>query len=218
MNTLFWPHFLLFSFMILLTSSCATTPYDYTAFEKNKPRSIVVIPPNNNSLEVNAPYIYLSTLTRPLAEKGYYVFPVSVIDHFLKENGLPTPAEMNGIPLDKIGEHIGADAVLYITIEDWGQKFQVISSVAVVKAKLKLVDVRTGELLWESIAKAEQSSNNSGGGLAGALLNAIVTQVVASTVADPTPSLSRRANNVVINSQSRGILDGPYKQPSETTH
>jgi len=218
MNTLFRPHFLLFSFMILLTSGCATTPYDYTAFEKNKPRSIVVIPPNNNSLEVNAPYIYLSTLTRPLAEKGYYVFPVSVIDHFLKENGLPTPAEMNGIPLDKIGEHIGADAVLYITIEDWGQKFQVISSVAVVKANLKLVDVRTGELLWESIAKAEQSSNNSGGGLAGALLSAIVTQVVASTVADPTPSLSRRANNVVINSQSRGMLDGPYKQPSETTH
>ena len=83
---------------------------------------------------------------------------------------------------------------------------------------VKLVDVRTGELLWESIAKAEQSSNNSGGGLAGALLNAIVTQVVASTIADPTPSLSRRANNVAINNQSRGLLDGPYKQPSENNH
>ncbi len=60
--------------IILITSGCATTPYDYSAFEKSRPRSIVVIPPNNNSIDVNAPYIYLSTLTRPLAEKGYYVF------------------------------------------------------------------------------------------------------------------------------------------------
>jgi hypothetical protein len=104
-------------------------PYDYTAFKKSKPRSIVVIPPKNNSIEVNASYIYLSTLTKPLAEKGYYVLPVAVIDQFLKENGLPTPAEMNGIPLEKIREHTGADAVLYVEIEEFGQKYLVLSSV-----------------------------------------------------------------------------------------
>jgi len=206
--------FLFLPFIIFFFSGCATTPYNYTAFEQSKPRSIVVIPPNNNSIEVNAPYIYLSTLTRPLAEKGYYVFPVSVIDHFLKENGLPTPAEMNGIPLDKIGEHIGADAVLYISIEDWGQKFQVIQSVAKVHATLRLVDVKTGELLWESTAIAQESSGG-GGGLIGALVSTVVTQVVASTIADPTPNLARRANNLAINNQVRGMLDGPYKQSTE---
>ena len=196
----------------LLASGCATMqPYDYTTFEKNKPRSIVIIPPSNNSLEVNAPYIYLSTLTRPLAEKGYYVFPVSVIDHFLKENGLPTPAEMNGIPLDKIGEHIGADAVLYISIEDWGQKFQLLQSVATVHASLRLVDVKSGELLWESTAIAKKASGDGGGGLLGALVSAVVTQVLASTIADPTPGLARQANKVAINNQIRGMLDGPYK-------
>jgi hypothetical protein len=207
---------LFLSFIILITSGCATiTPYDYTAFEKSKPRSIVVIPPNNNSIEVNAPYIYLSTLTRPLAEKGYYVFPVFVIDYFLKENGLPTPAEMNGIPLDKIGEHIGADAVLYVSIEDWGQKYQVINSVTKVHATLRLVDVKTGDLLWESIAIAQKSSGDGGGGLVGALVGAVVTQILASTIADPTPDLARRANNLSINSQVRGMLDGPYKQSTE---
>lgn len=212
METSFRKYFLLLPFAILFVSGCATTPYDYTAFENSKPRSIVVIPPNNNSLEVNAPYIYLSTLSRPLAEKGYYVFPVSVIDYFLKENGLPTPAEMNGIPLDKIGEHIGADAVLYINIEDWGQKFRILSSVTRVRASLRLVDVKTGELLWESTAQAEKSSDDAGGGLTGALLNAIVTQVVASTIADQTPGLARQANNAAINNQTRGMLDGPYRQ------
>jgi hypothetical protein len=203
-------------FIILIISGCATTtPYDYTAFEKSKPRSIVVIPPNNNSIEVNAPYIYLATLTRPLAEKGYYVFPVFVIDHFLKENGLPTPAEMNGIPLDKIGEHIGADAVLYVSIEDWGQKYQVINSVTKVHATLRLVDVKTGDLLWESIAIAQQSSGDGGGGLVGALVGAVLTQVLASTITDPTPGLAMQANNLAIDNKGRGMLDGPYKPTTE---
>jgi hypothetical protein len=46
-----------------------------------------------------------------LAEKGYYVLPVAVIDQFLKENGLPTPAEMNGIPLEKIS--IASDLTVF---------------------------------------------------------------------------------------------------------
>jgi hypothetical protein len=202
--------------IVAMTSGCATvTPYDYTAFERSRPRSIVVIPPNNNSVEVNAPYIYLSTITRPLAEKGYYVFPVFMIDYFLKENGLPTPEEMNGIPLNKIGEHIGADAVLYITVEEWGQKYQVIQSVTKVRATLKLVDVKTGTLLWDSTAVAQQSSGDGGGGLAGMLVSAIITQVLSSTVSDPTPGLARQANYSAIHSQLRGLPDGPYKLSAE---
>lgn len=208
---------LFFLFILLIISGCATTtPYDYTAFEKSKPRSIVIIPPNNNSIEVNAPYIYLSTLTRPLAEKGYYVFPVLVIDHFLKENGLPTPAEMNGIPLDKIDEHIGADAVLYVCIEEWGQKYEILQSVTKVHATLRLVDVKTGDLLWESVAAAQQSSGDGGGGLAGALISAVVTQVLASTVVDNTPVLARQANHSAIDNQFQGMLDGPYKPATES--
>lgn len=208
--------FLSLTFFILITSGCATkTPYDYTAFERSKPRSIVIIPPNNNSIEVNAPYIYLSTITRPLAEKGYYVFPVFVIDQFLKENGLPTPAEMNEIPLDKIGEHIGADAVLYITIEDWGQKYQVVQSVTKVHATLRLVDVKTGDLLWDSTAIAAESSGDGGGGLAGMLVMAVVDQVLDSTIADPTPRLASQANNSAIDDDVRGMLDGPYKSKTE---
>jgi hypothetical protein len=202
--------------IVAMTSGCATVaPYDYTAFERSRPRSIVVIPPNNNSVEVNAPYIYLSTITRPLAEKGYYVFPVFMIDYFLKENGLPTPEEMNGIPLEKIGEHIGADAVLYITVEEWGQKYQVIQSITKVRATLKLVDVKTGALLWDSTAVAQQSSGDGGGGLAGMLVSAIITQVLSSTVTDPTPGLARQANYLAIHSQLRGLPDGPYKLSAE---
>jgi hypothetical protein len=188
---------------------CATTPYDYSALEASKPRSIVVIPPKNNTVEVNAPYTFLSTITRPLAEKGYYVFPVSVIDQFFKENGLPGPEEMNQVPLDKISENIGADAVLYVTITDWGQKFQLLASKSIVKSQLKLIDTKTGVVLWEATAHAEQSSGDAGGGLAGALVNAVATQVIGSMV-DKTPALSRQASTFAINNTRAGLLNGPY--------
>lgn len=196
--------------LLLLASGCAAVKsYDYTELRKSSPRSIVVIPPMNNTVEVDATYIFLSTISQPLAEKGYYVFPVSVIDQFLKENGMPTPEDMNTVPLDKIREHIGADAALYVSIEDWGQKYQVLSSVAVVSSKLRLVDTRTGQLLWEATAHAEYSPNNSGGGLAGALVGAIVGQVVGSMV-DQTLMLSTRANTIAVNQRERGLLQGPY--------
>ncbi len=145
-------HCMRFSLLMIFfisVSACATVQQqDYSNFRDHRPRSILVLPPLNESLEVDASYIYLSTISRPLAECGYYVFPVAVIDAFLKENGLPTPGEMHNIPLDKIHNILGADAVLYVTIEDWGQKFQVLSSNTVIKARARLVHVTSGKTLW----------------------------------------------------------------------
>lgn len=202
--------------VMLLNVGCAMqTPYDYSALKQYPPRSILVLPPVNNTVEVNAPYTFLSTISKPLAEKGYYVFPVSVIDHLMKENGLHTPEDMNGVSLQKIDEIIGADAVLYVTIEEWGQKYQVITSRTVVNAKLKLVDVKTGELLWDATAYAEQSSGDGGAGIAGALVGAVIQQIAGSVV-DLTPGLARNANNASINNKSRGLTSGPYAQPAVT--
>lgn len=201
---------------ILLLSACASVePYDYAALKQAAPRSILVLPPLNNSVEVNASYSYLSTISQPLAEKGYYVFPVSVIDTFLKENGLPTPVEMNGIALDKIDEIIGADAVLYVDIKDWGQKFQILSSVTVVEGHVKLVSVKTGDLLWDAAIRARYDPNgNNGGGLVGALVGAVVAQI-AGEISDNSPLVARLANAAAFNAEKRGLLNGPYKIKSK---
>lgn len=203
--------FILMCFSLYLFGCVAPTEIDRSAFVQHQPRSILVIPPRNNTVELNAPYTFLAAITRPIAEKGFYVFPVAVIDTFLKENGLPTPEEMNSIPLDKIREHIGADAVLYTTIDQWGQKYQVISSQAVVSATMKLVDVRTGNLLWTGKAYAEQQpSNSNNGGLAGALIGALVDQVVGSIV-DHTFPLAQQATTVTIGNERNGFINGPYR-------
>ncbi|MDF1552647.1 MAG: DUF799 family lipoprotein [Deferrisomatales bacterium] len=190
---------------------CAPTlpPHDYSAYRGHMPRSVLVLPPLNNTTEVDASYVYLSTVTRPLAEAGYYVFPVAVVDNFMKENGLPTPTEMNAVSLDKIRAVFGADAVLYTQIEEWGQKYTVLASTTVVKAHARLVDVRTGATLWEGTANAAQGSGNSGGGILGMVVAAAVGQIVGSST-DQAHNLSGVATHTMIFDTRNGLLSGPY--------
>ena len=59
--------------LFILTGCASVEPYNYSALKQEAPRSILVLPPMNSSVEVNAPYSYLSTISQPLAEKGYYL-------------------------------------------------------------------------------------------------------------------------------------------------
>jgi hypothetical protein len=195
------------AFLLLgVLSACETVPTrDYSAFVEYMPRSILVLPPTNNSVEVNAPYSYVTTVSQPLAEKGYYVFPVALVDVMMKENGLPLPEEMHSVPLNKLGEVFGADAVMYINLIDFGQKYQVLSSVTKVDAEAKLVDIETGSELWsDSVNISLNNSSTSQGGLLGAVIEATITQAVAD-VRDDTHPAARMANKQLV----RSMLDGP---------
>jgi len=182
----------------------------YVMFRELMPRSILILPPVNESVDVNASYSWLTTVSRPVAEQGFYVFPVAIVDEFMKENGLPNPEDMHAAPLDKIGEVFGADAVMYVTLEEFGQKFELIQSVTRVTARAELVDVKTGQVLWQGrLAHAEtNSNNNSGGGLLGALVSAAVAQI-GETLSDATHDASRVANHRLFTSRGSGLLLGP---------
>jgi len=63
---------ILISIVLLGLVGCVTKPkYDMSAFTAAAPRSIVVVPLVNKSLDVDAPNFGLATLHIPLAEKGY---------------------------------------------------------------------------------------------------------------------------------------------------
>ena len=144
----------------------------------------------------------------PVAETGYYIFPVSVVDQYLKQNGLPGPGEMHQAPLNKIREVFGADAVLYINLKKYGAKYSVVSSTTTVSAKARLVSTVGGQTLWEgSVTADDGSSSNGQGGLAALLVAAVVKQVVASAT-DSGFNVSKRANLQLMG--DRGLLYGPY--------
>jgi len=204
---------LLATAMVAFTG-CVTKPYDYTNFRAHPPRSILVLPPLNESTDTRGTYGYFSTVTRPLAEMGYYVYPVVVVDQYMKENGLPTAGEMHQIPLDKIREIIGADAVLYITLKQYGSKYQVVSSTTIVTAEGKLVDVKTGTTLWEGTASVQQSS--SSGNILADLVVAAVDQAINSST-DQAHDLASQVNIQMFTTKDHGLLYGPYF-PKEKEH
>jgi len=199
----------------LFHGCAATRPYDYSAYLNNMPQSILVLPPQNESVEVMAPYIYLSSITRPLAERGYYVFPVAVIDALMKENGVSSPEEMAQVPLNKIQEVIDPDAVLYMTVVEWGTKYQVLDSVTVVHVRGRLVDTDTGIVLWDGNHTVRQSSNSGQGGLVGAMVEAVIHQIVSSIV-DPTRNVACTANAQLFDDEHDGLLLGRRHNQYET--
>jgi hypothetical protein len=189
--------------LAVLLTGCVTK-YDYSNYRAHFPRSILVLPPLNETTDVGATYGYLSTVTRPLAEMGYYVFPVAVVDRFFKENGMPGAGEMHQAPLNKIVEIMGADAVLYFTLKQYGTKYQVINSKTVVEAQGRLVDTRTGTVLWEGKLLAQE---NSSSGSVADLFTAILGQVI-NQATDHAHDVAHYAN-AQLALPPRGLLLGP---------
>jgi hypothetical protein len=194
--------------LLVFVGCAAPKPYDYTNYRLHQPRSILVLPPLNESTVVEGTYGYLSTVTRPLAELGYYVFPVAVVDQFLKENGMPTAGEMHQVPLNKVWEVVGADAVLFVTLKQYGSKYQVVNSATVVQVQARLVDTRTGVLLWDGQAIAQQNSGGSGNIIADLIAAAITQAINAGT--DAAHDVCPQANMILFYTKDHGLLYGPY--------
>lgn len=196
-------HAFLVSAGVLLFAGCATVPpKDYTAFRQSNPRSILVLPPVNESSEVLASYSVLTTVTRPLSELGYYVVPVVMADHLLKENGMALPTEMHQAPLEKLRSVFGADAVLYITIEKYGSKYQLLASNTVMFARAKLTDARTGIELWQGRVNITYSGQSG-------LIEALVEQVLNKLV-DQAHNVATMASFQLITIPGQGLLKGPH--------
>lgn len=201
--------------IILLASllgACAAPPkYDYSAFQNSRPRSILVLPPQNESPDVNASYSVLSHATLPLAESGYYVFPVTLVDETFRQNGLDNPADIHQVPITKLREIFGADAALYINVKQYGTSYAVVSSETRVTAEGRLLDLKTGDTLWtgSATASSKEGNNNSGGGLVGLLVKAIVTQIVESATNRSHPIAGVTTQRLLAAGRANGILYGP---------
>ncbi|WP_374626112.1 DUF799 domain-containing protein [Pandoraea sp.] len=187
------------------------TPYDYTAFKESKPKSILVLPPLNESPDIDATYSVLSQVTVPLGEAGYYVMPVALVDESFRQNGLTVAGDIHQVSPAKLREIFGADAALYIKISQYGTKYMVLDSATVVTVSADLIDLRNGAKLWSGAASASsnEGNNNSGGGLIGMLITAAVKQIVNS-VSNAGYTVAGTANARLLSAgRPDGLLYGP---------
>ncbi len=198
--------------VVAVVAGCAPQKtIDYSAFKQSRPSSIVVLPPLNESPDVKATYSMLSQITYPLAEAGYYVMPVALVDETFRQNGLTTPNDIHQVAPAKLREIFGADAALYISVIKYGTSYIVISSQTVVTATAKLVDLKTGTTLWTGTATAssDEGNNNSGGGLVGMLITAAVKQIINSSTDASHPIAGITSQRLLSAGHNAGLLYGP---------
>jgi len=199
--------------MAMGLGGCASPPpaYDYTAFRQSRPATLLVMPPVNDSPDIKATPGVWAHATRPLAEAGYYVLPVTMVDETFRQNGVSTASEAQDIPLAKLRAYFGADAVVYLRVRRYGTSYAVVASDTRVEVEARIVDLVTGAQLWAGSAAASsaEQQQQAQGGLVGLLVMAVVKQVVG-TATDAAYTYAAVADQRLLGApRVNGVLPGP---------
>ena len=208
-------HSIAIGLLLLTLTGCVLPPtesdYDYTAFRSVDPRSILIVPVVNNSIDVDASDYFLSAISQPVAERGYYVFPVNMVKRVMEEDGLADANMVHHADPTRLAALFGADSVLYVSIQRWDAQYAVLSTSVTVEFNYTLKDGQTGQELWSSDQKIvyQPQSTSSGNLIADLIISAVLA---AATKAKPNyMPLARQANGKAVVETHHGLPAGPYR-------
>ena len=112
--------YIIFGLVALIMSSCAqqiTRGEQYPKMYEEKPLSIVIMPPINQTEHVEAKDYFYTTLYTPLCEKGYYVYsPLLTMEMFQSESAYDAELFIEG-DLSQFRNVLGADAAMFTKIK-----------------------------------------------------------------------------------------------------
>jgi hypothetical protein len=200
---------------LIFTTGCAPKINTITKGEKfpkmydQQPRSLLVLPPMNESTDVEAKDYYMTTVEMPFALMGYYVMPVEIVNDVMKQEGITNTEMLYDLPLNKLQEYFGADAVLYTRIKKWDTSYMVVASTLTVSVDSEIVSTKTSEKLWAyngTVVQDLTNRSNGGGGLAELIVNVVATAI--NTAAADYVKYARIANFRLITS----VPTGPYHE------
>jgi hypothetical protein len=202
----------LFALLGSSLAACVTPPppKDYAAFKAASPRSILVVPVVNKSTQVDAPDNFLATLPVPLAEHGYYVFPVNMVKRTMEDDGIGDADLVAGSDPVRLASLFGADAVLYASIEHWEAHYIVLSASTEVEVHYTLKSGKTGATLWDKtvhMSYTPQAANT------GNIIGNIVAAAIVAGLERAHPNyipLANQANGIAFYTKGQGVPAGPY--------
>ncbi len=209
-------------FFAVLCSGCVNLVTKETAFPgmygELKPKTLVVVPAVNNTTAADAPNYLNVTITQPLADSGYYVLPLPLVSAVFQTEGVVDGAQIQGFPPELFKRNFGADAVLFITINEWERNYYVIAGNVTVGLDYLLLSTESGETLWSysgQVVMDTSGSSSSGNPLADLIANTISTAI--STAATRYVSVASMVHSQVLTTIPVGSyhpkfdLDGTMK-------
>jgi hypothetical protein len=185
----------------LLLCSCATQQFTraslYPKMYEEKPTSILIMPPINNTNHAEAKDYFYSSLSMPLTEKGYYVVsPFLASDLLKQESAYDSEMFING-SLAPFRNVFGADAVLFTTINRWEKQ----SGLSYIKVGIEytLKSTKTGEVLFNRNGELEVNFSSGSNSLLGMVVDMISTAAADKIIA------ARRCNLYVLQDLPEGL-------------
>lgn len=187
-------YLLLSALILLLMTGCSTTPVRtlqdvYPGMYSQKPVSILILPPVNNSTAAEAKEYFACSLAEAIGLKGYYPMPVEAMYTILRDEGLYETETMDPVILNNMKKYFGADAVLYTTIEKWDKVWFLLAGSLTIDVKYALISTETAEVLWDFATTTRVSLGSSSSNL----LVAAVESAVKTAVEDYFPN-ARQTN------------------------
>ena len=187
-----------------MTTKGAEFPLMY----QEQPRSLLILPPMNESTDAQAKDYYMTTVEMPFALMGYYTFPVEMVSEIMKQEGVYDTELLYNLPMGKFKEYFGADAVLLTRIKKWDLSYMVLASSLTVSIEAKIVSTDSSQELWKytGTVVVDLSGGNSGGGIGGLIASAVATAI--NTAAADYVTYARQANSRIIYT----LPVGPYHE------
>lgn len=218
----YW-HLLIIGIVMLTQTSCTvsissnlTKGEAYAKMYEEKPVSILVMPPINNTNNVEAKDLLYTSISQHIAEAGYYVVsPVMAMEVFKNESAYDAEYFIHS-SLRKFKEYFGADAIVFAVIDKWAKEgFQIHTDISYI-----VKSTTTNEILFERSCDMTlnlMKSSNYGNGLAGALAGVLVDVIVSAIDVATTEHIeaARIANMHVFKDLPFGKYSPLYLQDKE---
>lgn len=205
--------------IILLTvavSSCGvsnqlTRESQYATMYENMPVTILVMPPINNTSNVEAKDLLYTSISRPLAEAGYYVIsPLLAMDVLKAESAYDAELFIDR-PLTMFRDYFGADAVVFSEIDDWTKRGFGIDT----KIRYIIKSATSGEVLFDRSCDLYLNlQQNSGGTSALSQLVDLAVSAIATALTDHIVA-ARKANYYIFRDIPRGKYSPDYLQDKD---
>ena len=128
---------------------------------EEKPVTLLVMPPINNSSNVEAKDLLYTSISKPLAEAGYYVIsPLLAMDILKAESAYDSEMFVNG-SLSTFHNYFGCDAVVFSEIKTWAKQGFTINT----EIRYFIKSAYTGDIIFDrSCDLTLDLHTNSGGG------------------------------------------------------
>lgn len=197
----------IFVVSLLLLTSCGSQESRLSMYPKmyeEKPLTILVMPPINNTNHAEAKDYFYNSLSKPIIEKGYYVVsPNLALDLLKQESAYDSEMFING-SLAPFKNVFGADAALFTTINKW-EKQSALSYINV-GIEYVLKSTKTGEILFQRSGELKVDMSSGSGGLLGMAIDILSTATADKIVA------ARRCNGYVLSDLPCGAYHPSFEK------